>query len=338
MTRAMMTSADERIVMAVVAYEGVRPFQLCVPCEIFGEKHCEGMNTDLWVCSIDSGPVRTSAGFSIDTSHKLDDALKAHVIFIPSWQLPYRPPPQHLVDTLIAAHAKGAIIVGLCLGAYVLAETGLLDGKRATTHWAFSDDFRRRFPSVELTENALYVDEGSVLTSAGVTAGVDCCLHVARRFFGPQRANGIARNIVALPHRAGGQTQFIRRPLAEGSQDVRLRESVENIVRQLGDKHSIDSVAARAGMSRRSFTRLFQQTMGVSFSSWLNDQRLILAQQYLEASNRSIEQVALDAGFGSAVTFRTRFQERLGVSPTEWRRSFRGAGSHTGNAPPHIGA
>lgn len=178
------------------------------------------------------------------------------------------------------------------------------------------------------------MDEGSVLTSAGV----DCRLHVARRFFGPQRASDIARNIVALPHRAGGQTQFIQRPLAESSQNIRLRESVENIVRQLAHTHSIESVAARAGMSRRSFTRLFQQTMGVSFSSWLNDQRLILAQQYLEASDRSVEQVAFDAGFGSAVTFRTRFQERFGVSPTEWRRSFQGAGDRTGNAPPQSGA
>lgn len=120
----MLKNIGERIVMAVVAYEGVRPFQLCVPCEVFGEKHCEGVDAELWVCSIESGPVRTNAGFAIDTSHKLDNALEAHVIFIPSWQLSYRPPPRHLVDTLIAAHAKGAIIVGLCLGAYVLAETG----------------------------------------------------------------------------------------------------------------------------------------------------------------------------------------------------------------------
>ncbi|QAB01070.1 MULTISPECIES: GlxA family transcriptional regulator [Agrobacterium tumefaciens complex] len=314
--------------MAVVAYDGVRPFQLSVPCEIFGEKHCDGVETELWVCAIEPGPLRTSAGFTIGTTHRLEDIPSADVVFIPSWQLPYRPPPRPLVDALLAAHAKGAIIVGLCLGAYVIAELGLLDGKRATTHWAFSDDFRRRFPAVQLDERVLYVDEGTALTSAGVTAGVDCCLHLARRLFGARQANRIARNILALPHRAGGQIQFIDRPLAESLRDVRLRDMIEDIVQHLGHKHTIDSVAARLGMSRRSFTRHFQQTMGMSFSIWLGNERLTLAQRYLEATDHSVEQIALDAGFGSPVTFRVQFQERLGVSPRQWRSSFRGAGEH----------
>ncbi len=325
----MPEGTGQRIKMAVVAYEGVRPFQLCVPCEIFGEMHCDGVDSELWVCALDDGPVHTSAGFDIDTSHTLPDLLRADVVFVPSWQLPYQSPPQRLVETLVAAHANGAVIVGLCLGAYVVAEAGLLDGRRATTHWAFSDDFRRRFPAVELDENALYVDEGTVVTSAGVTAGVDCCLHIARRFFGPQNANRIARNVLALPHRAGGQTQFIRRPLADAPHDVRLRETVEEIARHLERKYSIDTVAAELRMSRRSFTRLFQQSMGSSFNNWLTDQRLALAQRHLETGNRSIEQIAHETGFGSVVTFRAKFQDRLGVSPTEWRRSFRIAGGGT---------
>ncbi|GAJ96509.1 GlxA family transcriptional regulator [Rhizobium rhizogenes] len=319
---------DKPVTMAVVAYGGVRPFQLSVPCEIFGEKHCDGVETELWVCAIEAGPLRTSAGFIIDTAHGLEDIPSANVVFIPSWHFPYKPPPRDLVDALMAAHANGAIIVGLCLGAYVLAELGLLDGKRATTHWAFSDDFRRRFPAVELDEKVLYVDEGTVLTSAGVTAGVDCCLHLARRLFGARRANWIARNVLALPHRAGGQIQFIDRPLAENLRDIRLRDMIEDIVQHLGRKYTIDSMAARLGMSRRSFTRHFQQTMGMSFSVWLGNERLTLAQRNLEATDDSVEQIALDAGFGSPLTFRVQFQKRLGVSPRQWRRSFRGAGEH----------
>lgn len=318
--------AGKPVTMAVVAYDGVRPFQLSVPCEIFGEKHCDGIQTELRVCAIEPGPLHTSAGFIMNTNHGLEDVANADVVFIPSWQLPYTPPPRPLVEALLAAHANGAIIVGLCLGAYVLAESGLLDGKRATTHWAFSEDFRRRFPAVELDEKVLYVDEGTVLTSAGVTAGVDCCLHLARRLFGAHRANWIARNILALPHRAGGQIQFIDRPLAESPRDVRLRNMIENVVQHLGNEHTIDSVAARLGMSRRSFTRHFQQTMGMSFSVWLGNERLTLAQRHLETTDHSVEQIAFDAGFGSPVTFRAQFQERLGVSPRQWRRSFRGAG------------
>lgn len=314
----------DRVTVAVVAYEGVRPFQLSVPCEVFGESHGEGIDTELWVCAIEPGPLRTSAGFLVETTHGLADFARADLVFVPSWQIPYQPPPKPLVEAVQAAHANGAIVVGLCLGAYILAEAGLLDGKHATTHWSFSDDFRRRFPAVKLDDKVLYVDEGDILTSAGVTAGIDCCLHIARRLFGAFRANRIARNILALPHRAGGQVQFIERPLAENARDIRLRGAMEEIVQTLDRKHSIDAVAARLGMSRRSFTRHFQQTMGMSFNEWLGNERLAMAQRHLEATNRSVDQIALDAGFGSVVTFRTRFQSHMGVSPAQWRRSFRG--------------
>jgi len=320
-----MTANVKSMTMAVLAYPGVRPFQLSVPCEIFGEIHCDGTDTELRICALEPGPLRTSAGFSIHASHSLADLPDADVVFIPSWKLPYQPPPQSLIDALLEAHANGATIVGLCLGAFVLAEAGLLDGKRATTHWAFSREFRERFPAVELDETLLYVDEGELLTSAGVAAGIDCCLHIARRLYGSHRANRIARNVLASPYRAGGQAQFIERPLVENARDTRFRDALDVIVRNLGDKHAIDPLATKLGMSRRSFTRHFQQIMGMSFGEWLSNERLIAARRELEATSQSIDQVAAAAGFGNARTFREHFTAQLGVSPTQWRRSFRGS-------------
>lgn len=325
----MLTSPAKRLIMAVIAYDGVRPFQLSVPCEIFGEIHFEGAETEFWVCALEPGPLRASTGFLIETTHELADLSQADVVFIPSWRLPYTAPPQPLVDALQSAHARGAIVVGLCLGAYVLAETGLLDGKRATTHWAFAHDFRRRFPAVELDENVLYVDEGSVLTSAGVTAGIDGCLHLARRLFGTRQANRIARNMLALPYRAGGQTQFLERPLAENTRDARFKNALNDIIQRLDQRHTVDSMAAQLALSRRSFTRHFQQAMGMSFGEWLIIERLALAQRHLEETNHSIEKIATDAGFRSVVTFRSHFQHRYGVSPNQWRKSFHVAYEHS---------
>ncbi|MDX3978212.1 GlxA family transcriptional regulator [Shinella sp.] len=321
-----IAAADyKRTTMAVLAYEGVRPFQLSVPCEIFGEVHCEGVDPELWVCALKPGLLRTSSGFSVGTTHSLADVPRADVVFIPSWRLPYQPPPPELIDALIEAHTNGATIVGLCLGAFILAETGLLDGKRATTHWAFSQEFRQRFPAVELDEMLLYVDEGELLTSAGVAAGIDCCLHIARRLYGAHQANRIARNVLAPPYRAGGQAQFIERPLGKNLRDARFRSALDEIVRNLGRKHSIDTLASSLAMSRRSFTRHFHQIMGVSFGEWLINERLLKARRDLEATNESVDQIALDAGFGNTKTFREQFLVRLGVSPAQWRRSFRGA-------------
>lgn len=309
--------------VAVLAFDGVRPFQLSVPCEIFGEAHTAGDRAKLRVCSIEDGPIRSSAGFQIETDFGLDEFARADVIFVPSWKLPHERPAPKLLEALLAANANGAIIAGLCLGAFVLAETGLLDGQRATTHWAFADDFRRRFPLVDLDETQLYVDGGKLVTSAGVAAGVDCCLHLASRLFGAEYANGIARTIVAAPHRASTQSQLIDRPMPESNRDSRFRTALFEIVRTISDRHTIDSVAASLGMSRRNFTRMFQQTLGISFHEWLADMRLAIAVRALEATSKSVEQIAIETGFGSAVTFRARFATRYGVSPSVWRRAFR---------------
>ncbi len=189
------------------------------------------------------------------------------------------------------------------------------------THWAFADEFRERYPAVELDEEQLYVDEGNLLTSAGVAAGIDCCLHLAKRLYGSQYANRIARNIVASPHRAGGQVQFVDRPLAASDRDMRLRETLDEIVQTIAAAHSIDTVAQTLGMSRRSFTRHFQQTMGMGFREWLAAERLTIAARALEETLRPVDLIALDAGFSSAAAFRVRFADRFGASPSQWRKN-----------------
>lgn len=307
--------------VAVLAFDGVRPFQLSVPCEIFGETHTAGDRAKLQVCSLETRPVKTSSGFLLETAYGLDELVAADVVFIPSWNGPEISPSPELIAALRAGHENGAIMVGLCLGAFVLAETGLLDGKRATTHWAFADKFRERFPRVELDESQIYVDEGRLLTSAGVAAGVDCCLYLANRLFGAQLADQIARNIVAAPHRMGGQSQFIGRPHATNNRDRRMRDTMERIVTTIDRRHSIDSVAECLGMSRRNFTRHFQQTMGIGFHDWLADQKLDKAKMDLQNTSKPVARVAQDAGFGSAVTFRTKFVQRFGMSPTQWRKT-----------------
>jgi len=313
---------QKRVSIAVLAFEGVRPFQFSLPCEFFGAEHGAGARTELRICGLSDGPLRSAAGIVINADHGLDELARADVVIIPSWHLPHQRPPYRLLNALRTARTNGAILVGLCLGAYVLAEAGLLDGRRATTHWAFADDFRERFPKVELAETQLYVDDDNLLTSAGVAAGIDCCLHLAKRLFGAQFANHVARNMVAAPHRAGGQMQYIDRPMPATNRDSRLRDVLFEIVRTIDEKHSIDSVANRLGMSRRNFTRLFVQTFGVSFFDWLTDMRLALAARALEATSRSVEQIALETGFGSVVTFRSRFSARYGVSPSSWRKAY----------------
>jgi transcriptional regulator GlxA family with amidase domain len=312
--------------VAIVAPDGISPFHLAVPCAVFAEDHPGGPAFRCLVCALDAGPIETTAGFSITTPYGLDALDQAQTIIVPTWPDPDRQPPGVLLDALGAAHRRGAQVVGLCLGTYVLAAAGLLDGLRATTHWAVADDFARRFPRVRLDPDVLYVDEGQVLTSAGTAAGLDCCLHLLRRMEGIEAANRVARRLVVPPHRTGGQAQFIPRPLPANSRTSGLSELIAWTRARLDQPHDLDSLAERAHMSRRTFTRHFRQMTGMSVLDWLLNERLALSQHLLETSDRSIELVAEQAGFGSAMSLRHHFRLAFGVSPTAWRRTFRGDG------------
>lgn len=314
-------------VIAVVAFDHISPFHLSVPCLVFGEMQPDAPPFELRVCAAEDGPLRTSAGFQISVSHGLEALEDAHTVIVPSWRDPDERPPQPLLDALLAAHQRGARLVGLCLGAYVLAETGLLDGQRATTHWAWARDFSARYPAVEVAPDVLYLEAGNLLTSAGTAAGLDCCLHLLRQHCGAERANRVARLLVVAPHRQGGQAQFIEQPLPASARDDRLAGLLDWVRANLRDPHSLDSLAERALMSRRSFTRHFRQLTGTTLGDWLLAERLALTQRLLENTDQSVEQIATLAGFGSPASLRHHFGRHFGVSPSAWRQSFQGSAS-----------
>jgi transcriptional regulator GlxA family with amidase domain len=315
-----------RQIVAVVAFDRISPFHLSVPCVVFGEDRRGGgvPAFDFRVCAAETGALATTAGFSIAVTHGLEALADAHTIIVPSWRDPDETPPAALLDALRAAHARGALLVGLCLGAFVLAAAGILDGRPASTHWAWADDFARRYPRVRLDPDVLYVDDGDVLTSAGTAAGLDCCLHVLRKICGTRAANHVARRLVVSPHRQGGQAQYVQQPMPPNPRGDRLSGLLDWVSGNLAAPHTLDTLAARALMSRRTFTRRFRLATGTTVGAWLLAQRLARAQQLLESTEESVEAIATNAGFGSAASLRQHFADALRTSPTAWRREFRG--------------
>ncbi len=309
--------------VAVVAFDRISPFHLSVPCLVFGEQRPGVPPYSLTVCAAEPGPLRTSAGFSLHTEHGLEALQRAQTLVVPSWRDPHERPPQALLDALVAAHQRGAQLVGLCLGAFVLAEAGLLDGRTATTHWAWAEQLAQRFPRVKVDAEVLYIDDGDLLTSAGTAAGLDCCLHLLRQRCGAQVANRVARRLVVAPHRQGGQAQFIEQPLPASAQGDRLGELLDWVRTHLDQPHSLDSLANRALMSRRSFTRHFRRLTGSTVGAWLLAERLAYSRRLLESGEQSVEKIAGLAGFGSAASLRQHFNAALGLSPLAYRRSFR---------------
>jgi transcriptional regulator GlxA family with amidase domain len=313
--------------VAVVAFDGISPFHLSVPCMVFGpDMGGPGVpRFKLLVCAAERGTLSTTAGFGIEAPCGLDAITGAGIVIVPSWRDPAERPPEALLRALRAAHRRGAQIVGLCLGAFVLAEAGLLDGRPATTHWALVSTFAKRYPQVELRPDVLYVDDGELLTSAGTAAAIDCCLHLLRREHGAEVAAKVARRMVVAPHRQGGQAQYIEQPVAKSRADDRLSGVLAWANAHLNHNLSLDTLAERALMSRRSFTRHFRQATGTTVGRWLQNQRLALAQRLLETTDRSVEVVAGEAGFGSAVSLRQHFAAAFKTTPTGYRHQFRGA-------------
>ena len=313
--------------IAVAAFHRVSPFQVAAPCLVFGEDRFElGVpRFDLRVCAVEPAPLRTAAGFAIHTADGLSFLRRADVVIVPSWRDINEPPPEPMLDALRAAHRRGAIVVGLCVGAFVLAAAGLLDGRRATTHWNWAPAFADRYPAVDLDPSVLYVDEGRIVTSAGIAASLDCCLHLLRRWCGAEIANRLARRLVLAPHRRGGQAQFIEQPLPPPGADARLQNLLAWMLAHIGQRQDLDMLASRVAMSRRTFTRQFQKTTGTSVVQWLTHQRLMLASRLLETTDRPVESIADDAGFGSALSLRQHFSARYGMPPATYRRQYRPA-------------
>jgi transcriptional regulator GlxA family with amidase domain len=311
--------------IAVVAFDRISPFHLSVPCLVFESRPEPDLPSfELRVCAAEPGPLRTDAGFSVQPEYGLEGLDGADTVIVPSWRRQDEPAPPALIAALRRVHAAGAQLVGLCLGTFVLADAGLLDGRPATTHWAALEAFAQRHPQVQLQPDVLYVDDGDVLTSAGTVAGIDCCLHLVRRHYGAEVANRIARRLVVAPHRQGGQTQYIEQPLPIDPGDERLRQVLAWALTHLDQRLDVDALAARALMSRRTFTRRFRHATGASVGGWLAHQRLARAQRLLETTDQPLDRIAAEAGFGSATSLRQRFAATLSTSPSAYRRSFRG--------------
>jgi AraC family transcriptional regulator, transcriptional activator FtrA len=270
------------------------------------------------------GPLRTEAGFVLGDAHELSELQSVDTIVVPACTDGVGTP--ELRAALRAAHAGGARIASICTGAFILAEAGLLDGRRATTHWAHTERLVESYGNVDVYPDVLYVEDGGILTSAGAAAGIDLCLHMVRADFGSDVANAVARRLVVPPHRDGGQAQFIDAPMPRGDSDG-LGPLLDWAVARLDEPLTLDDMARQAHISTRTLVRRFQAATGTTPLQWLLAQRVRRAQHLLEASDEPVERVASMAGFGTAANLRQHFTRAVGVAPMAYRRTFKGEGT-----------
>ncbi|MFD7631640.1 helix-turn-helix domain-containing protein [Streptomyces sp. NPDC059851] len=316
--------------VALAVTDGMLHFELSLACEVFGSDLTHLV--DPWyrfsVCG--SGPVVVDR-FRLEPDEGLDGLARADTVIVPGWADVDRDPPVELVDAVRAAHGAGARVVSLCTGTFVLAAAGLLDGRRATTHWAHTGELARRHPGITVDPDVLYVDNGSVLTSAGKAAAMDLCLHLVRLDHGTTIANTIARRLVVPPHREGGQAQFVRTPVpAPGNHP--LAELLPWILARLDEPLTVEDLAREARMSSRHLTRRFKTVTGTTPLQWLHGQRIRHAQELLEGTDATIEVIATTTGMGTATTLRRHFNRAVGVPPDTYRRTFR-TQERTGSTP-----
>jgi AraC family transcriptional activator FtrA len=317
-----MRGLSNRRVVAL-AYDRLCTFEFGIVVEIFALPRPE-LDVEWYrfsVCSFDTGPLVATGGVSVVPAAGLRALRDAGTIVIPGWRDADETPPEPVLRALRSAHARGARLVTICSGVFVLAAAGLLDGKRATTHWRYVDRLRARFPKIQVEPDALYVDEGTILTSAGSAAGIDLCLHVVRRDYGAQIANQVARRLIVSPQRDGGQSQFIPAAIPSRPQ-LGLAPVLAWAQRRLAEPLSVEAMARRAAMSPRTFARRFREQTGTTPHQWLTHQRLLVAQRRLETTMESIDAIAEAVGLQTAATLRMHFRRSLRTTPTAYRRRF----------------
>jgi len=308
--------------VAVIVFDGVAPFELGVLCEAWGVDRTahDVPAIDFAVCAAEPGRVSTSMGFDLHVEHGLDRVAEADLVCVPAIHRDWNAPVA-VLDALRAAVARGARVLSVCSGAFVLGEAGLLDGRDCTTHWMHSDDLQARFPKACVVPEVLYVDEDPVITSAGSAAGLDACLHLWRKEYGGRVASMVARRMVVPPQREGGQAQYIARAVPDCTAET-LGPLLTWILENLDQDHSVEELARRAHMSTRTFARRFRAETGATPHVWVNNQRVLAAEELLVASDSSIEWIAGEVGFGNAATMRQHFSRVRGVSPQGYRQSF----------------
>jgi len=310
--------------VAAVVLQGTAPFELAVLCEVFGvDRSAQGLpNFDFAAVLAEPGPIRTEVGLTLDSPHRLDRLEAADLIAVPAASPHDRDLPRGLAEALWRALDRGARVMSVCSGAFFLGAAGLLDGRRCTTHWMYADDLQRAFPAATVDPDVLYVDDGEVLTSAGTAAGIDLCLHVVREAYGAAVANAFARRMVVPPHREGGQAQYVETPVPPPRPDS-LERLLDWMAGHLDRVMTVESLAARAHMSPRTFARRFRAETGTTPYHWLTQQRLLLAQRMLEETDETVDVVADRSGFGNAAALRHHFGRWRGTTPQSYRRTFR---------------
>lgn len=313
--------------VAVAVVNGVTPFEMGIFCEVFGiDRSAMGLPTyDFAVCAMEDNPITVGDGhYSLTLPHGPERLEEADLICLPAdRQAPTREYPEPLLEALRRGVDRGARVLSVCSGAFVLGAAGLLDDRRCTTHWMHAPALARRFPRAKVDPDVLYVDEGPVITSAGTASGIDACLHLVRQEQGAEVANTIARRMVVPPHRDGGQAQYIRRPLPRTSCDT-VGEVIGWMARHLEEEITVDQLAERAHMSARTFARRFLQETGTTPYQWVLRQRVLLAQELLEATDETVDAIAGRCGFAAAAALRHHFLRTLGTTPNAFRRAFRG--------------
>ncbi|MFD0981932.1 transcriptional regulator FtrA [Tropicimonas aquimaris] len=308
--------------VCLLAYDGLCTFEFGIGVEVFGLPRPE---FDPWyrfrTVAVDEGPLRATGGVTVEATHDLSALSEADLILVPGWRGVDAPVPEALVMALRAAHDRGARVASICSGVFVLAAAGLLDHRRATTHWRYVETLSERHPDIEVDADVLYIDDGSVLTSAGSAAGLDLCLHIVRSDWGARHANAVARRLVLHAHRDGGQRQFVQAPVPQG-RGGRIAPLLDRILGGLAEDWPVARMADLAGLSPRTLTRRFHATVGDTPLGWLTSMRVAHAAMLLETTDATLTDIALASGFGSPESFRREFSRLKGLPPSRYRAAF----------------
>jgi transcriptional regulator GlxA family with amidase domain len=305
--------------VAILALDTVVSLDLAIPAQVFGY-HDEAPYR-VTLCAPSPGNVRTTGGYDVVARAGLRAVVRADTVVVPGFAPTSRAIPDPVLEALRKATGRGTRVVSICTGAFALAAAGLLDGRRATTHWRYADELAARYPAVTVEPDVLYVDEGPVLTSAGVASGIDLCLHIVRTDHGAEVANRIARRVVVAPHRDGGQAQFIERPVASPLSGS-LEETRTWALEHLGTPLTIRDLARHACVSERTFARRFVTETGMTPLQWLLRQRVLAARELLETTSASVDEIATRCGFGTTASLRAHFRRHVATTPTAYRSAF----------------
>ena len=331
-----MTDCPAHSRVVAVAYDGLCTFEFGCVYEIFGLPRPE-LDRPWYrfaVCAAEEGPLKAAGELSVQAP--CDPALieQADIVVLPGWRHPDAAPPRSLLDALVRVTERGGRVASICSGVFILAEAGLLDGKRATTHWRYAEKLAQRYPRIHVDPDVLYVDEGPILTSAGSAAGLDLCLHIVRCNHGAAVANNVARRLVLAPHREGGQRQFVAMPVNAGSGSGKLAAVLDRLSDHIDREMSVGDLAKQAGMSLRTFHRRFREATGTAPGDWLIRRRIAHACELAETTDLTVEQIAGRSGFGAVETLRHHFRRVVGTTPTDYRRTFSRMEDRTDGADP----